>query len=281
MLDILKSIILGIVEGITEFLPISSTGHLILVNQFISFDENFTKKFDVIIQLGAILSVIIIFYKRLFNLNPPTPFHIKGALRNVFKSESFDLWKKVIIAVIPALFFGALLHDKIEKFLFNPITVSIALTIGGIILIILEKIKKHEKISSFKSINYKIAFFIGLIQCLALIPGTSRSAATIIGAMLFGCSRTLAVEFSFFLAIPTMIAATTFSLFKIGFQMTSHEAFILLIGFLVSFFTAWIVIKIFLNFISKKDFKTFGYYRIILGIIVLFYFFSDFFLKFF
>src|SRR3989339_665602 len=214
LIEILKSVVLGIVEGVTEFLPFSSTGHLLLLNQFISFDEDFTKKFDVIIQLGAILSVIIIFYKRLFK----APL-IKGV--GGLQSESFDLWKKVIIAVIPALFFGALLHDKIENFLFIPITVSIALIIGGIVLVILEKSGKHaldydqgkkEKSMSFKNINYKTAFYIGLIQCLALIPGTSRSAATIIGAMLLGCSRNLAVEFSFFLAIPTMIAATAFSL---------------------------------------------------------------------
>ncbi len=271
MLDILKSIILGVVEGITEFLPISSTGHLILVNQFISFDEDFTKKFDVIIQLGAIFSVLVIFYKKLFKFNFSTLF-IKKTFKGLFQSESFDLWKKVIVAVFPALFFGALLHDKIEKLLFNPFTVAIALIVGGIILIILENRKQKSHIQSFQDLTYKTAFFIGLIQCLALIPGTSRSAATIIGAMLLGCNRKLAVEFSFFLAIPTMIAATAFSLLKIGFQMTTNQSLILFIGFLVSFFTAWLVVKAFLNFISKKDFKDFGYYRIILGIVVLIYF---------
>lgn len=273
MIDVFKSIILGIVEGITEFLPISSTGHLILVNQWISFDEDFTKKFDIIIQLGAILSVIIIFHKKLFNFKAKSPL-VKGGWGIAFKSKSFDLWKKIIVAVFPALFFGALLHDKIEELLFNPFTVAIALIIGGIILIIVENKKQKNHIQSFETLSYKTAFFIGLIQCLALIPGTSRSAATIIGAMLLGSSKQLAVEFSFFLAIPTMIAASAFSLLKIGFHMTSSEIVILAIGFITSFLVAWFVIKAFLNFITKKDFKVFAYYRIILGIGILIYFWS-------
>jgi undecaprenyl-diphosphatase len=265
MHDIIKAIILGIVEGVTEFLPISSTGHLILFNQVISFGEDFTKKFDVIIQLGAILSVVIYFRNKLFPLKKSTvPF---------FKSETFELWKKTIVAVIPALFFGALLHKKIEELLFNPTTVAIALAVGGVILILIESFKKEHKIGDVSAIDYKTAIFIGLIQCLAMIPGTSRSAATIIGAMLLGCSRIAAVEFSFFLAIPTMVAASAFSFLKIGFKMTGSELAVLATGFVVSFLVAWAVIAGFMSFISKRDFKVFGYYRIILGIVIIAFFY--------
>jgi len=264
MNDIIKAIILGIVEGVTEFLPISSTGHLILFNQFISFAEEFTKKFDVIIQLGAILSIVVIFRERLF------PF--KNSKEPFFQSQAFEVWKKTIVGVIPALIMGALLHKKIEELLFNPVTVSVALIIGGIVLIFLENLRRQDRIQSVASIDYKTAFFIGIIQCLAMIPGTSRSAATIIGAMLLGCSRIAAVEYSFFLAIPTMIAACVFSLFKIGVNLSSSEIIVLVVGFVVSFLVAWVVVAGFIRFISRRDFKPFGYYRIVLGGIILLYF---------
>lgn len=264
MSDILKAIILGIVEGITEFLPISSTGHLILVNQFVSFEQSFTNMFDVVIQLGAILSVVVYFRKRIF------PYGDEK--KDFFKSQTFDLWKKTIVGVVPALFIGALLQEKIEEKLFNPLTVSIALVIGGIVLIFIEGRKKHAKIESIASLSYITALSIGLIQCLAMIPGTSRSAATIIGAMLLGCSRIVAAEFSFFLAIPTMVAASAYSLYKTGLSMTQSEMIILAVGFVVSFLVAWIVIKAFMSFISRNDFKPFGYYRIILGGLILAYF---------
>ena len=266
MLDIIKAIVLGIVEGVTEFLPISSTGHLIIVNQFVSFSEHFTNKFDVIIQLGAIIAVVIYFRKTLI----PS----REEYGHFFKSRTFDLWKKTIVGVIPALVIGAIFHDKIEEILFNPFTVEIALVIGGVILIVVEMNKRRVyKIDSIEKLTYMTAFFIGLIQCLAMIPGTSRSGATIVGALLLGCSRVIAVEFSFFLAIPTIGAATVYSIYKMGFSLTSSEVILLIVGFVVSFLVAWVVIAGFMNFISKKDFKFFGYYRIVLGIIVLLYFF--------
>ena len=253
--NILVSIILGIVEGLTEFLPISSTGHLILVNQFLNFTQNiseqFTYIFDVIIQLGAILAVIVYFRQR---------------LKNIY------LWKKVIYAVIPALIIGALLGDYIEKLLFNPYTVAIALIIGGIIIFFVENKKNIDKIDQVEKITYKKALAIGLIQCLAMIPGTSRSAATIIGGRLLGASRIAAAEFSFFLAIPTMIAASGYSLLKSGFDLNGTEIIILTIGFIISFVAALLVVKYFLKYISHHDFKIFGYYRIVLGILVLVYF---------
>jgi undecaprenyl-diphosphatase len=265
MHDIIKAIILGIVEGITEFLPISSTGHLILVNKFIFFKEHFTKMFDIVIQFGAIVSVLVYFRERLFSFK---------FQKNMFTEDpTVDLWKKVIVGVLPALVLGALLDKYIEEKLFNPTVVSIALVIGGIILVLLESRKKHEKIVSISELSYLTAFFIGLIQCLAMIPGTSRSAATIIGAMLLGCSRLVAAEFSFFLAIPTILAASAYSLLKLGFSMTTEEAVVLSVGFLVSFIVAWVVIAAFMGFISKRNFKPFGYYRIVLGGLILIYVF--------
>jgi undecaprenyl-diphosphatase len=253
--DIFVSIILGIVEALTEFLPISSTGHLILVNQFLNFsqniDEQFTYTFDVVIQLGAILAVVVYFFKRFNNI---------------------ELWKKIIYAVIPALIIGFLLSDIIEDLLFNPYIVAVALIIGGIIILVIESKKNIDKIDQVEKINYKKALLIGLIQCLAMIPGTSRSAATIIGGRLLGASRLAAAEFSFFLAIPTMIAASGYSLLKSSSSFTSTEYIILAVGFIVSFLGALLVIKFFLQYITKHDFKIFGYYRIVLGIIVLIYF---------
>lgn len=264
MSDIVKAIILGIVEGITEFLPVSSTGHLILVNQFVSFSQPFTNMFDVVIQLGAILSVVVYFRKRLF------PYGEEK--RDFFKSNTFDLWKKTIIGVIPALLLGALFQKKIESKLFNPVVVSIALVVWGIVLILIENKRKESKIESIKNLSYVAAFSIGIIQCLAMVPGTSRSAATIIGAMLLGCSRVVAAEFSFFLAIPTMVAASGYSLYKLGLSMTKSEILVLTVGFIVSFLVALVVIKFFMDFISKNNFKPFGYYRVALGGLVLLYF---------
>jgi undecaprenyl-diphosphatase len=264
MSDIIKAIILGIVEGITEFLPVSSTGHLILVNQFITFDEQFTKLFDIVIQLGAILSVVVFFRKRLFTFVKENGSY--------FQSQTADLWKKAIIGVLPALVIGAMFGKRIQDSLFHPAVVALALVIGGVALILLENRKHREKISSISMLDYKTVLLIGLIQCLALIPGTSRSAATIIGAMLLGCSRLVAAEFSFFLAIPTLFAASAYSLLKIGFTMTSEEMVVLAVGFVVSFIVALLVIAGFMKFISRRDFKPFGYYRIILGGLILVFF---------
>ncbi len=258
MHDYLKAFILGIVESVTEFLPVSSTGHLILVNQWISFDKRFTTLFDVVIQLGAILAVAVVFRKELFLFS---------------KMETLNLWKKVVLAVIPSLGIGVLCYDTIEKNLFNPWIVALALVAGGIVLLALEKNVKEKPIQTLERLSYKTALLIGFIQCIAMIPGTSRSAATIIGAMLLGCSRVIAAEFSFFLAIPTMIAASVYSLLKQGLCLTFHEIITLAIGFWTSFFIAWIVIEAFLNYIRKKDFRPFAWYRIILGSLILFLFY--------
>lgn len=264
MHELLKAIILGIVEGITEFLPVSSTGHLILINQWIEFSEPFTKKFDIIIQLGAILAVVVFFRRKLLPLT--------NGWKSFLESNAYNIWKKVLIGVIPASIIGFLFHKKIEDLLFNPTTVSLALVVGGVALILLENRKKNITINSMASLKYSTALWIGFIQCLAMVPGTSRSAATIIGAMVLGCSRIVAVEYSFFLAIPTIFLASVYSIYKMGLSISSTEIIVLVVGFVVSYFVAWLVIAGFMNFISKRDFKLFGYYRILLGGVILFYF---------
>lgn len=256
---ILKSILMGIVEGITEFLPISSTGHLIIVDQFLKLEKPFSDMFEIVIQLGAIFSVIVYFHRKL------NPFVHEQEKRK----ETIELWKKTIIGVIPALLIGGTLGKKISEHLFNPLVVSIALIVGGVILIAVESFRKKEKVFSVNEITYGFAVAVGFIQCLAMVPGTSRSAATIIGAMLLGATRGTAAEFSFFLAIPTMFAASAYSLLKHGSQMKPVEGVALAVGFVVSFLVAWAVIALFMNYIRKNDFKPFGYYRIILGILVL------------
>jgi undecaprenyl-diphosphatase len=256
---LINAAIMGVVEGITEFLPISSTGHLIIVNHFIKFKEPFASMFEVVIQLGAILSVIVYFHKK---LNPIVADAQK-------REEVLSIWKKAIAGVIPALIIGGILGKKISENLFNPGVVAGALIIGGIILIIIENMKKTEKMKSVADITYGIAIAIGLIQCLAMVPGTSRAAATIIGAMLLGASRSTAAEFSFYLAIPTMAAASAYSLLKHSAAMAPIEWQALIVGFAVSFLVAWAVIAFLMNYIRKHDFKPFGYYRIVLGILVL------------
>lgn len=263
MSDFLSAIILGIVEGFTEFLPVSSTGHLIIVNQFIKFSEQFTNMFDVVIQLGAILAVVVYFRKRLI---PGSDF------KSSKNQKIFRLWKKTIVGVIPALALGFLFGDYIEEHLFNTTVVAITLIVGGIILLFIEKRKPFIRFSTIEQLSYRTAFFIGFIQCMAMIPGTSRSAATIIGAMLLGASRIVAAEFSFYLAIPTMVAASGYTLLKSGMLLSTHEILVLACGFFVAFVVAWMVIAAFMNYVSKKDFKPFGYYRIVLGLIVLVYF---------
>lgn len=264
-LEIIKAIILGLVEGITEFLPISSTGHLIIVNNWLSFSKSFTEMFDVVIQLGAILAVVVIFWKKLW------PFG-KDQVKNtvVLNKTNLHVWFKTIVAVAPALVLGALFGSKIEEKLFNAVVVAIALIVGGVILILVEKKQTTaSSIASIADISYSKAFCIGLVQCLAMIPGTSRSAATIIGAMWLGASRAVAVEFSFFLAIPTMLAASAYSVLKHGLVASGAEWMLLAIGFVVAFLTAMVVIKFILRYIQNHNFKVFGYYRIVLGIIIL------------
>jgi len=260
----LKAILLGVVEGITEFLPISSTGHMILVNEFIKLSENqkFVTAFEVIIQLGAILSVIVYFWNKLW------PF--SGDKEE--QKEKWILWSKVMVAVLPAVVLGLKFDDFIEEKLFNSIVVSIALIFYGVVLIIIENIhksKKEFKVNSLNKLTYKTALIIGFFQCLAMVPGTSRSASTIIGGILLGLNRAIAAEFSFFLAIPTMFGATLLKIVKVGISFSNTEWILIGIAFLVSFIVALVVIKLFMSYIKKKDFKIFGYYRIVLGIIVL------------
>lgn len=279
ILSLIKSAVFGIVEGLTEFLPISSTGHLILLDRVMKLSDNtaFTNIFEVVIQSGAILAVIFIYFKKLWPIN-------KGFR---FDMAKLNLWFYIIIAFIPAVILGYLFKDIIGEKLFNPITVSITLILYGIILLLIEIYlnKAKSKIDNISSINInksnenqtktiqnltiKKALLIGLFQVLAMIPGTSRSAASIIGGLLVGLSREEAAEFSFFLAIPTIIGAGVFSLLDAKIAFTSEMIYILMIGFLFSFVVALIVIKGFIKFIQKHSFNLFGWYRIALGILVI------------
>lgn len=257
-------LILGIVEGITEFLPVSSTGHMILVEKFINcpyVSKSFMDNFLIIVQFGAIISVILYFWKDIH------PF-VKS--KDIFK-ERMSLWSKIIVGVLPAGVIGLLADDYItEFFLGNTFIVALMLILYGIILFFIEdKINKVRKINSMGEISYKIAFIIGFFQCLAMIPGTSRSGATIIGALLLGLSKGVAAEFSFFLAIPTMMGATLLKLMKSGLNFTNLEWELLAVGFIVSFVVAYLVIKWFMGYIKTRTFKLFGVYRIILGTLVI------------
>lgn len=280
--DLFKVLILGIVEGLTEFLPISSTGHLILFGKFIELSpKEFSNAFFVIIQLGAILSVLYLYFN---DLNPIGKYKIQEKVGDKYKSLSLkDKWKlrdmptmrllaKIIIGFLPAAVLGFLFDDLIDKYLFNEVTVSIALIFYGIIIILMEKKNKDSnfKYNDLDDISLKTAFFIGVFQCLAMVPGTSRSAVTIIGAMLLGCSRTSAAKFSFYLAIPTMLGATALKVIKIGISFGLWQWFLIIVGGIVSYIVALIVIKKFLSYIRNNDFTYFGIYRIILGILVLF-----------
>lgn len=271
MTPLLLVIILSVVEGITEFFPISSTGHMILVEQFIGkdiFSKAFMTNFLVIVQFGAILSVVIYFWKDI------SPF-VKTKEEFIFK---FRLWLKIIVGVFPAAVIGLLLDDIIEEyFMDNVLVVAITLIFYGIILIVVEKNNKEKNlvlVNRFENLKYRTAFYIGFFQCLAMIPGTSRSGITIIGALLLGLSRPLAAEFSFFLAIPTMLGATLLKLLKNGLNFSSEEIVYLGLGTFLSFVVAYIAIKWLMLFIKKRDFVFFGIYRIILGIVILFSIFS-------
>ena len=265
MNDIIKAIILSIVEGITEFLPISSTGHLILVNHWIDFTGSFANSFNVIIQFGAILSILVLYWDKLY------PFSRRKNIRQ--RRESFNIWLKVIVALLPAVVLGYLFADAIEEKLFNPTTVAVALLVGGIVIILLESRRKNTRFNSIFEMGYGAAFGIGLFQCLAMVPGTSRSAATIIGAMVLGAPRQVAAEFSFFLAIPTIAGATLITLIKKGFAITSSQWIVLGVGIVGSFIVALAVVSLLMRYLKRNNFKVFGYYRIILGIIILLYFY--------
>lgn len=280
ILEIIKSIIFGIVEGITEWLPISSTGHLILLEQFLKFKEvspEFWDMFQVVIQLGAILAVVILYFKQIwpFTKNKEKAIKKQGIL-SILDKDIMILWGKILVACVPAAVIGLLFDDVFEALFYNPFCIALALIIFGIAFIIIENWNKGRKAKKETSeqITYKDAIIIGLFQLLAAIfPGTSRSGATIIGALLIGLSRPNAANFTFYLAIPTMFGASLLKLVKFGFAFTSTEIIVLLVGMIVSFLVSVVVIKLLLNYIRKHDFKVFGYYRIVLGILVLAYFF--------
>lgn len=270
MLEILKAFLFGIIEGITEWLPVSSTGHLILVEEFVHFNdvsEGFWSMFEVVIQLGAILAVVIIFWNKIF------PFQFKDKSKPVVEMDKIWLWVKIVLACIPAGIFVVLgLDDKCEELFYHATPVAIALIVFGIAFIIVERRHKGKdaKVNELADLSYKTAFIIGMFQLLAaMFPGTSRSGATIIGALLIGVSRTVAAEFTFFLAIPVMFGASLLKILKFGFDFTGMEAALLGTGTLVSFVVSIFVIKFLMDYIKKHDFQVFGWYRIILGAIVL------------
>lgn len=270
IIEILKVIFLGIVEGITEWLPISSTGHMLLVDEFITLNmpENFKEMFFVVIQLGAIIAVVVMFWKKMW------PFQFKDKLQPKVNMDIINMWLKVVVACIPSAVLGLLLDDILEEYFGNAITISIMLIVYGIAFILIENWNKKRtpKIQTLDDISYKTAFFIGLFQVLSMIPGTSRSGATIIGALLLGVSRTAAAEFTFFLAVPTMVGASLLKLVKFGFDFTGAEILTLVIGMVVAFAVSVLCIKFLMSFIEKHDFKVFGWYRIVLGIIIIAYF---------
>lgn len=268
LLELLKVIILGIVEGITEWLPISSTGHMILVDEFIKINasDEFKEMFFVVIQLGAIMAVVVLYFKKLM------PFKFKGGFE--IKNDIMVLWFKIIVACIPAAIIGLLYDDVIDEMFYNYQTVAVTLILYGIIFIVIErKFKGREaKINDLKDLTFLTAFGIGMFQLLALIPGTSRSGATIIGAMLIGTSRTIAAEFTFFLAIPVMFGASLLKIAGFGLAFTGTELIILIVGMVVAFIVSILAIRFLVGYIKKHDFQAFGYYRIVLGLLVILYF---------
>jgi undecaprenyl-diphosphatase len=271
MIEIIKAILFGIVEGITEWLPISSTGHMILLNDLIKLNvtDEFYSMFEVVIQLGAILAVVLIYFKEIF----PWGF---GKNKKDTK-KTLNLWGKILVACIPAAVLGLLLDDWLDAHLYNSVVVALALIIYGIIFIIIERKKVGtRKTKSIDDISYKQAFQVGLFQLLSLVPGTSRSGSTIIGGLLVGLDRKVAATFTFFLAIPVMVGASLLKILKYflktGTAFTSLEWSILIVGCIVAFIVSIVVIKFLMNYIKKHDFQVFGWYRIVLGILVLIYF---------
>jgi len=266
--EIFKAIVFGIVEGITEWLPISSTGHMILLNELIhlNLSDAFQEMFLVVIQLGAILAVIITFFKKL------NPFSLNKSGEQ--KKETFQLWLKIILACVPAGLIGFLFEDQIDEMFFNYKTVAATLIIYGILFILIERRnkKRNSSINELSRLNYGTALMIGIFQLLSLIPGTSRSGATILGAILIGTSRSVAAEFSFFLSIPIMLGASGLKLLKFGFNFSGIEIAVLFSGMITAFLVSAAAIKFLMSYIKKHDFTVFGYYRILLGILVLLFF---------
>lgn len=271
LIEIIKAILFGIVEGITEWLPISSTGHMILLEEFVSFQnvsEGFFSMFEVVVQLGAIMAVVVLFWNKIF------PFSFRKN-ESFIKTDIMTLWFKILVSCVPAAVIGLAFSDRMEALFYNYTTVAVMLILFGIAFIVIENRnhKKHAKINSLADITYQAALWIGVFQLIAAVfPGTSRSGATIIGALLIGVSRTVAAEFTFFLAIPVMFGASLLKLVKFGLNFTGLELAILLTGMVTAFIVSVIVIRFLMDYIKKHDFKVFGWYRIVLGIVVLAYF---------
>jgi len=268
-LEIIKAIIFGIVEGITEWLPISSTGHMILLDEFLKLNmsDAFKEMFLVVIQLGAILAVVALFWGKLFPFSFEKGVHVK--------KDIMSMWFKIIVACVPAAIVGVLWDDELNKLFYNYKTVAIMLILFGVLFIIIEKRNKNKrpKMKAISEITYTAALLIGIFQLIAAIfPGTSRSGATILGGLMIGVSRTVAAEFTFFLAVPVMLGASLLKLIKFGFSFTRIETAVLLTGLLTAFLVSIVVIKFLMEYIKKHDFKVFGWYRIVLGAIVLAYF---------
>ena len=270
--DVLKAIVFGIVEGITEWLPISSTGHMILLNQFMTFsDPDFESMFLVVVQLGAILAVVLLFWERIWPFN----FKAKKNKEPFIKMDILQLWFKILVSCVPAAIVGLLFDDIIDEMFYNAVVVAGALIIYGVLFIIVENWNKGRRpvITNVAEIGYNTAIIIGIFQLLAaIVPGTSRSGATIIGALLIGVSRGVAAEYTFYLAIPVMFGASLLKLLKGGFHYGAVGAVTLATGMIVAFVVSLFVIRFLMGYIRKHDFKLFGYYRIVLGLIVLLYF---------
>ncbi len=277
MMEILKAVLFGIVEGITEWLPISSTGHMILLNELVSLNvsDEFYSMFQVVIQLGAILAVVLLFWNKIWPFGKkqneePLTKHGVGAW---IKTDIFRLWFRILVSCVPAAVVGLLFDDVLEALFYNYKTVAIMLILFGIAFLIVENRNhgRHAKVTSLKEITYRLAFWIGMFQLIAAIfPGTSRSGATIVGALMLGVSRTVAAEYTFFLAIPVMFGASLLKLMKFGFAFSAGELAVLLTGMVVAFVVSLIVIRFLMGYIKKHDFKVFGWYRIVLGAVVLF-----------
>lgn len=268
MIELLKAVLFGIVEGITEWLPVSSTGHMIILDEFIRLDctPEFLEMFLVVIQLGAIMAVVILFWNKI------VPFQFRDRSRPVVETDKIMLWLKIVIACIPAAIVGILFDDVFEALFYHAIPVALALIVFGVAFIAVERRNKGRKpkIRKLNDITFQTAFLIGVFQLIAAVfPGTSRSGATIVGALLIGVSRSVAAEFTFFLAIPVMFGASLLKLVKFGFSFTTMEAGVLVIGMLVSFFVSVFVIRFLMDYIKRHDFQIFGWYRIVLGVIVI------------
>ena len=274
MVEILKAILFGIVEGITEWLPISSTGHMILLDEFVTLNVSpeFWEVFLVVIQLGAIFAVVILFWNKIF----PFDFSTKGRKKGVIRKDIFQMWFKVIAACVPAMIYGILLDDLISPYLYNATVVAVMLILFGVAFIVIENWNRGRKprVKSITALTYRDALLIGLFQLIAaILPGTSRSGATIVGALLIGVSRTVSAEFTFFLAIPVMFGASLLKLVRAGFAFTGSEVLLLVVGMVSAFVVSMLVISFLMGYIRKHDFKVFGWYRIVLGILVLLYFY--------